>query len=983
MAGLTTGRALPGAMTLESSLFGEQAFAATGAASRESIAAAGCPGTIVFYDGGGTGAWEDPNNWTLGRLPNSADDVCIPAIYAVTLSSGTQSIHSLYVANGSSLTVSGANFSITTASQIDGTFTLHSGIVSGSGDITTEHIFTWDGGSLIGAANFFANAGMSLAGSASRILSSSRVLTVTGTTTWTGPGSIQVGSGAGIVNNGTWDCQSDASVTGGGSSVGFTNTSGAIFKKTGDAGTTSVSIPFNNDGTVTVQTGTLSLSGGGTSSGAFQASPGTTLQFSGGVHSLTSTSSIAADSVVFSAGTSTVDGDYAATSGTTVSGATATFNPSATVTSIGSALVVSSGTASFSSGETLTPTTLTVSGGTLRGTDTITVSGLTTWTSGTMRDAGTTNANGGVSITGGSTKSLTSSRVLTTSGTTTWTGTGSIQVGSGAGIVSNGTWDCQSDASLTGLSSPGPFTNSSMAVFEKSAGAGTTTVGIAFDNDGTVTVQTGTLSLSGGGTSSGAFQAAPGTTLQFSGGVHSLTSTSSIAADSVVFSAGTSTVDGAYAATSGTTVSGATATFDPAATVTSIGSALLVSAGTASFSSGETLTPTTLTLSGGTLRGTDTITVSGLTTWSFGTMRDAGTTNANGGVSIAGGSTKSLTSSRILTTSGTTTWTGTGSIQVSSGSTITNNGTWDCQSDASMTISSSPGPFTNGSTATFRKSAGAGASGIAISFQNAGSVQALAGLLQFTGGYVQTAGSTTLDGGSISSSTTMDIQGGELTGAGTITANVTSAGHAAPGLPLGQLTISGNYTQSMAGSLDVSLGGTNGGTDYDQLLLTGTGVASLGGTLNVDLVNGFTSTGGDSFTLMTFTSATGAFQSTSLPPGCWQLLYNPTSVVLEYPGAPEVLDMAFAADAETLSWTPLAGPVVYDVMRGSLSMLPVGDEPDETCLASQTSATSTSDATLPAPGAGFYYLARATDSCGVGSYGTTSGGSGRTSTVCP
>jgi len=337
----------------------------------------------------------------------------------------------------------------------------------------------------------------------------------------------------------------------------------------------------------------------------------------------------------------------------------------------------------------------------------------------------------------------------------------------------------------------------------------------------------------------------------------------------------------------------------------------------------------------------------------------------------------------VLATAGTATWTGTGNIQVGSGAAITNNGTWDCQSDAFLTSAGGPGPFTNGSAATFKKSAGGGTTTLGIPFNNAGSVQALAGLLHFSGGYVQTAGSTTLDGGSISSSTTMDIQGGALAGAGTVTANVTSAGHAVPGLPLGALDISGNYTQSTAGSLDVSLGGTNGGTDYDQLLLTGTGVASLGGTLNVDLVNGFTPTGGDSFTLLTFTSATGAFQSMSLPPGCWQLLYNATSVVLQYPGAPEVLGMAFAADAETLSWTPEAGAAVYDVMRGSLSELPVGDKPDETCIASQVSATSTTDATLPAPGTGLYYLVRGADACGLGSYGITSGGSGRVSTVCP
>jgi len=127
----------------------------------------------------------------------------------------------------------------------------------------------------------------------------------------------------------------------------------------------------------------------------------------------------------------------------------------------------------------------------------------------------------------------------------------------------------------------------------------------------------------------------------------------------------------------------------------------------------------------------------------------------------------------------------------------------------------------------------------------------------------------------------------------------------------------------------------------------------------------------------------------NLPPGgagCWQLLYNPTSVVLQFLGAPEVMDVDFAADATTLSWSalpPQPGPFAYDVMRGSLSELPVGDKPDETCLASMTSATSITDTTQPAPGAGLYYLVRGADACSLGSYGLTSGGSSRVSAVCP
>ena len=80
------------------------------------------------------------------------------------------------------------------------------------------------------------------------------------------------------------------------------------------------------------------------------------------------------------------------------------------------------------------------------------------------------------------------------------------------------------------------------------------------------------------------------------------------------------------------------------------------------------------------------------------------------------------------------------------------------------------------------------------------------------------------------------------------------------------------------------IGGLAAGTEHDQVSVTGTGTATLGGTLSASLINGFVPTDGDSFTLMTFTSRSGVFSSTSLPPPGgglqWNLSYGATSVVL-------------------------------------------------------------------------------------------------------
>jgi hypothetical protein len=237
----------------------------------------------------------------------------------------------------------------------------------------------------------------------------------------------------------------------------------------------------------------------------------------------------------------------------------------------------------------------------------------------------------------------------------------------------------------------------------------------------------------------------------------------------------------------------------------------------------------------------------------------------------------------------------------------------------------------------------------------------------------------------------MNIQGGTFTGAGTATGGVTSSGTAIPGLPIGTLTVAGNYTQSSSGALSVDIGGHTPGTEFDQLNLTGSGAASLAGILNVSLANGFMPVGGDSFTIMNFVSRAGTFATLNVPvlaQGCWLPVYNATSVVLQvWATAQEITGSAFAADKNTISWSalpPQPGPAAtYDVMRGRISELPVGGKPNETCLVSATVATTLSDATVPAAGTGFYYLVRGTNLCGRGNYGTASNGTPRNATACP
>src|SRR5262249_30969725 len=124
--------------------------------------------------------------------------------------------------------------------------------------------------------------------------------------------------------------------------------------------------------------------------------------------------------------------------------------------------------------------------------------------------------------------------------------------------------------------------------------------------------------------------------------------------------------------------------------------------------------------------------------------------------------------------------------------------------------------------------------------------------------YTQTAGGTTLSGGNLAVTTLVDLRGGSLGGSGTITGNVNSAGPVNPGNNgPGLLTITGNYTQTAAGSLNIEIGGLTPGAGFDQLAVSG--VATLGGALNVTQVNGFVVQGGESFPVLTYGSRAGDF----------------------------------------------------------------------------------------------------------------------------
>ena len=379
-----------------------------------------------------------------------------------------------------------------------------------------------------------------------------------------------------------------------------------------------------------------------------------------------------------------------------------------------------------------------------------------------------------------------------------------------------------------------------------------------------------TISLSGGGSGAGNYTVGSAGKLTFGGGTFNLNNGTNITG-------------------AGTAVFDATVNFNSGA---KISSAMEVDTGTTTLSTGLTNTVATLTMNGnGVLTGPDTLTVTGLTTWTQGTMSGTGITNANGGVSMPPGF--QTLDTRTVNAGGTSTFGSTAggpSFVMQNGATlkVKAGATWNIVNDGLMQNNGGSTPVIN-NLGTFEKTAGAGTTNIGPNFSNSGSLLAKSGIMAFSGTFTQTNGSTTLNGGSISGSV-FDEQAGSFLGKGTMTGNLTNTaalvdpGFSSPSLTTGILTLAGTgaYTQSSAGTLLLNLGGKST-SQFDQLNLSG--AASLNGSLFLCLINNFQPTVGTKFNIMNYGSFTGQFSTVQTG---WTPSYNSTFLSVTYNGAAAV-----------------------------------------------------------------------------------------------
>jgi len=555
------------------------------------------------------------------------------------------------------------------------------------------------------------------------------------------------------------------------------------------------------------------------------------------------------------------------------------------------ALVLSGGTLSFAATSALNGP-FNMSGGTLGGAGEVGLNGLFTWTGGIMSGAGKTIAKSRMVITGGKTLS----RKLDNAGTATTTGSITLTNNAILTNLAGAALDAQGNITIAPNLTGGRFDN--FGTFIRSAGTGTTSLS-SFYNSGTVEVRTGTLSYKSG-TSTGSFTGLAGTKLLFDSGTVTLTSTSSISFPAVFFSLGGISVAGSYQASDSTVVSGGAANLT--GTVIGVGNLLKITAGSITLSNtGGTVNIPTIRLSGGTLTGSSTVTISQLFRWTGGQMRGSGRTVVNGEYVIDAGSGKILEQRKLDLAGNTTmkatniqlTRTGTSSA---SAAVLTNlaSGRFDMEDGSSFTMTVSNlgfgGSFKN--AGTLLKSTGTGTATIGVPFTNTGTVEVRAGTLRISNlstgfSYTQTTGSTILNGGNITATSTtavMNISGGSLSGFGTITSRLLNSGQIHPGLALGILNIIGNYTQTVTGSLNIEIGGLTAGSQHDQLTVSG--AAALAGTLNLTRINNFTPSVGNTFVIMTYgshgTSQFTTINGLNIGGGLrFQPVYNPTNLTLQ------------------------------------------------------------------------------------------------------
>ncbi len=792
---------------------------------------------------------------------------------------------------------SGQTLTTTPGETIASGLILAGGTVDVTGPLTVDGMLALGSGStLTGGGPVDASGGLSIAGN---VAISATTLNNPGAATWdlgyASSGSITLSSGA-TINNldgatfaivGNFGGQ--AIVAGDSSAVAFNNAGTVLYEAGSYYGTTHIQVSFTQatTGTTELDEGSLELDGNATISGSITAVTGTTLTFAGPSNSFDASSSLTSAGTVVLEDTPTMAmaGAYDVTGLTVLYSTDTTF--SGPITDLGTDLVVTEATLDIASDQSFTVSDLDMSGSLIGGGGDLTITNSMDWV-----DFATISGFGTLTIASGASLSLNDGILngvtLDNAGAATLVSYNSnwLTLENGAELVNEPGASftiplgdqIKSDDTATAFLNEGTLTQigpTSDQTFIQAASFIQTGTGATVLDDGT-------LEFDGNATIDGSIAAAAGTTLTFAGPSNSFDASSSLTSAGVVVLENTTTVAAAYDVTGTTVVYSSNTTFT--APIADLGTDLEVVDATLDIATDQSFTFNDLYGYGDVLTGGGgDLTVTGSMFWrgrisGFGTLTitssaalslwdvtlDSVALDNAGAATLASYSGYALAledGADLVNEPGASFTILTGGLISSDGTAIsfTNEGSLFDPATAvePTTIQPAFSQTSTGTTVVTDSELSLAGGGSPVT--NAGNMTVESGgTLAVSTDYDQSAGSTTLEFGSLDGGN-VNITGGSLVGVGTVNGDVWSAATVIPGGTgaAGVLVINGTYAQNASGSLDVDLGGTVAGSQYDQLVVSGS--ATLAGTLNVGLIDGFEPVLGDAFQVMTFASSAGVF----------------------------------------------------------------------------------------------------------------------------
>ena len=327
------------------------------------------------------------------------------------------------------------------------------------------------------------------------------------------------------------------------------------------------------------------------------------------------------------------------------------------------------------------------------------------------------------------------------------------------------------------------------------------------------------------------------------------------------------------------------ATFSPGSVFNGAGSTILSSG---NFSINGATINSTLQLNGGSIGGTNTLSGTFIWNGGWFNNATLMITT-NGALNITGANLHDMPSCTVINNGTVTWASGTIRGGGTPGTFIYNYGLWDAQSDQELNNGYGDNGTVFNNYGTLRKSAGTKPNSTTIqsgvAFVNDGTLDAQNGLMLFSGSFANSACTLAVkNGATIQIAQAVVLPGGLVTGSGTVQApSITSSAVVSPGATNAVLNLAGNYTQLLGGSMQFDIGGASPGVNQSQVNVTG--AAKLDGRIALRFSPGYVPAVNSSNLVLTAGSRTGQFpfqdhfyllgQNKRIVP-----VYGPTNLVL-------------------------------------------------------------------------------------------------------